>query len=472
MGKIIPVLLSGGTGSRLWPLSRQNYPKQLLRLTGRETLLQQAAERVSDRSVFEAPIVVANAQHRFTIAEQLREIGISDARIVLEPASRNTAPASAAAALVAIRQQPEAILLITPTDHAIENIDAFRAAIAKGIEWARKGLFVLFAIRPSAPETGFGYIHLGQCLEPDDVCEVRGFREKPDLATAEQFFRSGAYAWNSGIFLLSAQRLLNELATWEPALLNACEHSVRAASADLDFLRLESEAFSRATDISLDHAVLERTHNMAAVLSPFSWHDIGSWSAIWGREHKDGRANVVSGQVFLQDTEGSYIRSEGPLIATMGIRNLIVVATSDAILVAERDHAQDVRKLVDDMKGQGLGAAIQTAEAYRPWGSYRCLHGGEGFLVKHIRVNPGARLSLQKHYHRSEHWVVVRGQALVTRDRERLLLRENESIDIPCGCIHRLENSGSSFLDLIEVQSGAHLSEDDIVRLEDDYARL
>lgn len=468
MGKIIPVLLSGGTGSRLWPLSRQDNPKQFLPLTGGETLLQQTARRVSDTSLFEEAMIIASVDQRFVIAEQLRAVGVNDARIILEPAGRNTAPAVAVAALFASQSNSESILLVLPTDHLVTGLDAFQTDLKIGLEATRNGSFVLFGIKPTAPETGLGYIHLGRFLEKDSaVREVQGFKEKPDRPTAERFFRCKEYAWNSGIFLLPARALLDELQRLEPELLRACKDAVSGATADLDFTRLDGDAFSKARDISLDHAVLEKTSKAVVVPSSFIWLDMGTWAALWKRGVKDGRANVCAGDVVCRETANSYIRSEGPLVATLGVDNLIIVATPDALLVADKGRDQDVKKLVDDIKAAGY-PTVETASAHRPWGFCRHLHVGEQLQVKHIHVDPGARLSLRKHQHRSGHWIIVRGIALITRDRKQALLHENESTYIPRGCVHRLENPGTVPLDLIEVQSGSYPGEDDIVRLEDD----
>lgn len=473
MDKITPVLLSGGTGSRLWPLSRQNNPKQLLPLIGAETLLQQTARRVSSTSLFDRAMIMASIDQRFVIAEQVRSVGVKDVQIILEPVGRNTAPAIAVAALFASQHDSESILLVLPTDHSIARLDDFQRDLRIGLEAAGKGSFVLFGVNPSAPETGLGYIHLGRSLGKDAaVREVRGFKEKPDRPTAERFVRSREYAWNSGIFLLPARALLDELDRLEPELLRACKDAVSGATADRDFIRLDGDAFSKARSISLDHAILEKTRKAVVVPSSFAWLDMGTWSALWQRGSKDDCANVCAGDVVSRETANSYIRSEGPLVATLGVDNLVIVAAPDAVLVARKDRDQDVKALVDDIKAAGYCTTMQTVSVHRPWGFYRLLQVEEQFQVKHIRVDPGARLSLQKHRHRSEHWIIVRGSALVTRDHEQALLHESESAYVPSGCVHRLENPGTSPLDLIEVQTGAYLGEDDIIRLEDDYGRL
>ncbi|SER47369.1 mannose-1-phosphate guanylyltransferase/mannose-1-phosphate guanylyltransferase / mannose-6-phosphate isomerase [Faunimonas pinastri] len=470
--KIIPVLLSGGTGSRLWPLSRETYPKQLLSLTGTETLLQQSAKRASDPERFGRLMVVANAEHRFLIAEQLRTIRCEDAEIVLEPSGRNTAAAAAVAALLALKEHADPLVLLMPADHVVSDVDAFLAALDQAADAAATGSLLLFGIRPSAPSTAYGYIRTGDRLDPEgEVRKVDRFVEKPDLATAEDYLASGDYLWNSGIFLCPAKVLIDELTRFAPKVVEACRAAVQSATRDLDFLRLGREAFMTAPSISLDYAVMEHTDRAAIVPSDFAWTDVGSWSALWEIGEQDADGNVLSGEVIAEETSGSYIRGEGQLVATLGVKDLIVVATGDVVLVADREHDQDVKRIVERLKREGHESAIGSRRVHRPWGAYQCLHEGDRFQVKSITVNPGAKLSLQKHFHRAEHWVVVNGTALVTRDEEEILLRENESLFLPLGCVHRLANPGRLPLNLIEVQSGAYLGEDDIVRFEDDYAR-
>ncbi|WP_230532337.1 mannose-1-phosphate guanylyltransferase/mannose-6-phosphate isomerase [Microvirga roseola] len=471
MRKIIPVLMSGGNGSRLWPLSREAYPKQLLPLLGENTLLQETARRVMDSPLFEPVMIIANAEHRFIIAEQLRKIGCSDARIVLEPFGRNTAPAAAIACILAHRQDPDSIVLLMPADHSIEDVSAFHAAVEAGLPAAAEGSFVLFGVTPNSPVTGYGYIHYGKSTYSNNIHPVVGFKEKPDRQTAEQYLASGEYAWNSGIFLLPAGRFLEELERSDPHLLQACIDAIDDAATDLDFLRLAPDAFARATNISIDHAVMEGTSNAVVVTVDFSWSDIGSWSTLHEKSKQDGDGTATQGDVITIDTKDCYIRSDGPLVGAVGVDNLLVVATSDAILVARKDRDQDVKLLVERLKAAGHNAALSTPLVHRPWGSFQSLEVGNRFQVKRITVAPGGKLSLQKHFHRAEHWVVVSGTALVTKDAEITLLRENESIYLPLGCMHRLENPGRVPLDLIEVQSGAYLGEDDIVRFEDVYAR-
>jgi len=423
--------------------------------------------------MFTRPVVVANAEHRFVIGEQLREAGIDDAKIILEPTGRNTAPAVAVAALIAMERDPDAIILATPVDHWIGNPKAFLEAVELGLKAAQSGKLVLFGMRPSHPATGFGYIRAGDELSKDSgVHAVSGFVEKPDAVTAEAYLADSRYLWNSGIFLLPARQLVEELRTHAPDVLDAAQQALADAATDLDFLRLDEAAFSRAPSISIDYAVMEHTQHAAVVAADFEWNDIGSWSALWSVAAKNTAENVEIGDVVSEDSKGCYLRGEGPLVAALGVENLVITATPDVVLVTTRGRDQDVGKLVQRLKANGHQSATQTPNVHRPWGYYQSIHAGDRFQVKRITVNPGAKLSLQKHYHRAEHWVVVNGTAIVTRDDEEILLRENESIFVPLGCMHRLENPGKVPLNLIEVQSGAYLGEDDIVRVQDIYARV
>lgn len=473
MTSVVPVLLSGGSGSRLWPLSREAYPKQLLPLASDETLLQQTARRTADPQRFAPLLVVANAEHRFVVAEQLRAIGVPIGRIVLEPAGRNTAPAAAVGAIIATKTDPDAVLLLMPADHVVGDVSGFHAAIDEGVMAVQTGALVLFGIKPTAPVTGYGYIRMGEPLSPGLTARrAIAFVEKPHEQTAEAYLASGDYAWNSGIFLLPAKALIEEFARHAPDVLKACREAVADAKDDLDFMRLDPAAFCRAPSISIDYAIMERTTNAAVVPVDIHWTDVGAWSALWEIGAKGADGTVVVGDVVTEDASGCYIRSEGQLIAALGVDNLVIVATPDAVLVTSKERAQDVKKIVDRLKANGHAVATQTHRVHRPWGYYESIHRGDRFQVKRITVNPGARLSLQKHYHRAEHWVVVNGTALVTRDNEQILLRENESTFLPLGCVHRLENPGRVALNLIEVQSGPYLGEDDIVRFEDVYARI
>jgi mannose-1-phosphate guanylyltransferase/mannose-1-phosphate guanylyltransferase/mannose-6-phosphate isomerase len=472
-GRIIPVLLSGGPGSRLWPLSRETYPKQLLSLLDEKTLLQQTALRVADTSLFSDPMVIANAEHRFAIGEQLRAVGVSNPAIVLEPFGRNTAPAVAIAALLASEADPDAVILAMPVDHWVRDHAAFRAAVSSGLKAARHGRFVLFGLRPTAPATRFGYIRMGDgSAATPDVRDVAGFVEKPDLTMVERFLACSEHLWNSGIFLLPARAFIDELEKRAPEVLAACRESLAGATRDLDFLRLEQRAFERSPSISIDYAIMEKTDRAVVITAPFDWNDIGSWSALWTMGDKDRFGNVAVGDVVLEDASGCYVRGEGQLVAALGVEDLVITATPDVVLVTTRDRDQEVGKLVERLKTNGHRSATQTLSVHRPWGYYQSIHAGDRFQVKRITVNPGAKLSLQKHFHRAEHWVVVNGTAIVTRDDEEILLRENESIFVPLGCIHRLENPGKVPLNLIEIQSGAYLGEDDIVRIQDIYHRI
>ena len=468
--KIFPVILSGGSGSRLWPLSRESYPKQLLPLAGAATMLQETAARVADPARFHPVTVVANAEHRFVIAQQLREIGETQATIVLEPMARNTAPAVAAAALLALRQDPAALILVMPADHAVPDKKGFLEAVEAGAAAAGDGSLVLFGIQPDSPATGYGYIRAGEAVK-GAARRVDAFVEKPDLATAESYLADGRYSWNSGIFLLPAAAVIEELEKHEPKVVKAVQASLEAAKTDMDFLRLDPDAFAASPSISIDYAVMERTSRAAVVPSTFAWSDVGAWSALWRLASRDGGENVQIGDTVAEDTRGSYLRSEGPLIATVGVEDLIVVATPDAVLVANRHRDQDVKRLVERLRETNHVSATQTRRVYRPWGWYEGVTEGERFQVKQITVYPGQKLSLQKHFHRAEHWVVVNGTAEVQLDDETRLLGENESIYIPLGAKHRLINPGKVPLNLIEVQSGPYLGEDDIVRFEDAYAR-
>lgn len=471
MRKITPVILSGGTGTRLWPLSRESYPKQLLPLSSDESLLQQTARRVADPALFHDLIIVANAEHRFVIAEQLRCIGMRAGRIALEPMGRNTAPAAVIAALLAVQDDPESMLLLMPADHAIGDDESFRATVRGGIASACDRSLVLFGVEPTASVTGYGYIHMG-APAGHGARNVLSFKEKPDLATAARYLASGDYVWNSGIVLLFARDLIDEMHRLEPALVHACERSVEAATNDLDFLRLDATAFAGARNVSLDHALMEKTQTAVVVPARFSWSDIGTWSTLWQRGRKNAEGTVIEGNATAHAAHDCYLRSDGPFVAALGVSDLIVVATHDAVLVTTMERDQEVRPLVEMLKQAGHESATQNLRTYRPWGYYQVVHSGERFKVKRLTVNPGAKLSLQKHEHRAEHWIVVNGTALVTRDNEEFLLKENQSIHLPCGCVHRLDNPGPETLNVIEVQSGTYLGEDDILRFDDLYERI
>lgn len=466
--KIFPVLLSGGSGAGLWPLSRESYPKQFLPLLGEQTLLQAAALRLADQTLFEPLTVVANAEHRFIVAQQLAEAGVAEPTILLEPSARNTAPAIAAAALFVARKDPDALMLVTPVDHVVEDVAAFQAAVWAASHVARTGSIVLFGVKPDGPSTRYGYIRRGKAVS-EAAYTIDAFVEKPDAATAEKYVAEGGYFWNSGMFLLPVRAVLGELAYHQPEMLNAVREAFEAGAKDLDFIRLDPEGFSRSPAVSFDEGVLERARNTAVVPIDFAWRDIDAWSDVWALGARDADENVCSGAVIADRTRNSHLHSEGPLIAAVGVEDIVVVAVKDAVLVAGRD--QDVGALLAQLRAQNHKAANEHPRVYRPWGWYESIDEGERYQVKHIMVRPGARLSLQKHFHRAEHWVVVNGTAEVEVDETRRLISENESIYVPIGAVHRLANPGKVPLNLIEVQSGTYLGEDDIVRLQDVYAR-
>ncbi|HUB46693.1 MAG TPA: mannose-1-phosphate guanylyltransferase/mannose-6-phosphate isomerase [Acetobacteraceae bacterium] len=469
--RIVPVILSGGSGTRLWPVSRESFPKQLWPLISDHTLMQETALRARGPA-FAPPIVVCNHDHRFLIAEQLRCVGVADARLVLEPCGRNSAPAIAAAALIAAEEDPDTLLWMLAADHAIADVPELHRALGVAAEAARAGRFVTFGMHPAAPETGYGYIERGDPLrEAPGVHAVAQFVEKPDAATAARLVADGRHLWNSGMFVFTARTLLHELEAHAPEVLSAVSRAVEGRRADLDFIRLEETAFASAPSISLDYAVAERTNRAAVVPADIGWSDVGSWSALWEQGRRDQAGNVAVGDVVLENARNCYVRSDGMLAAVVGLTDAVVVVTEDAVLAMHRDNAQDVKKVVDRLKAVGRHEAVAHNRVYRPWGFYECLILAERFQVKRIVVTPGHQLSLQKHYHRAEHWVVVSGTARVTRNDEMLMVHENESVYLPMGCVHRLENPGRIPLTLIEVQSGAYLGEDDIVRLEDTYGR-
>lgn len=469
--RIVPVILSGGSGTRLWPASRESYPKQLLPLVSDRPMIVETALRAPASGGFAPPVVVSNEAHRFIIAEQLREAGVAGTRIVLEPAGRNSAPAIAAAAVLVAEEDPATPLWMMAADAAIADVAALHRAVAIGAAAARAGRIVTFGMTPTAPETGYGYIEKGAPLAGiDGAFAVARFIEKPDAATAAQYLAGGQHLWNSGMFLFTAATLIAELERHAPDLLAAVRCSVAERTTDLDFIRLGA-AFKDSPSISLDYAVAEKTDRAAVVPAAIGWSDVGSWAALWALGSRDADGNVAIGDVVLEDARNCYVRSQGPLVAVLGLEDAVVVADEDSVLAMPRSRAQDVKRIVDRLKAAKRKEASEHRRMYRPWGFYEGLITGERFQVKRIVVRPGGRLSLQKHFHRAEHWVVVNGTAVVTRDAETLLVRENESVYLPLGCVHRLENPGKIPLALIEVQSGPYLGEDDIVRIEDVYGR-
>jgi mannose-1-phosphate guanylyltransferase/mannose-6-phosphate isomerase len=470
-GQIVPVILSGGAGSRLWPLSRESFPKQLLRLVSKNSLIQDTALRAMGPA-FAPPLIVCNEAHRFMIAEQMQSAGITGARIVLEPEGRNSAPAIAAAALVVAEANPHALLWMMAADAAISTPAALGRAVAEALPAARAGWIVTFGVKPTRAETGYGWIEPGTALaEAPGVHAVARFIEKPDAETAARLFAAGGYLWNSGMFVFTASALLEEFAQHTPALLAEVRKAVASRREDPDFIRLDGAAFRACPNISLDYAVAERTRRAAVVPADLGWSDVGSWDALWTIGSKDAAGNVAVGDVILEDAEGCYVRSEDRLAAVVGLKDTALVVTDDAVLAVHRDRAQDVKKVVDRLKAAGRPEAVAHRRVFRPWGFYESLFLGDRFQVKRIVVKPGGILSLQKHFHRAEHWVVVAGSALVTVGEEKRLVAENESIYIPLGAVHRMENPGRVPFTLIEVQSGGYLGEDDIVRLEDSYGR-
>jgi len=469
--RIVPVILSGGSGTRLWPVSRESFPKQLWPLLSDRSMIQETALRARGPA-FAPPIVVCNEGHRFLIAEQLRAAGITNARIVLEPIGRNSAPAIAAAACLVAEDDPDAVLWMMAADAAITDTTALHTALEVAVGAARTGQIVTFGMKPTAAETGYGYIERGEPLaDAPGAFRVARFIEKPDANTAATMTASGRHMWNSGMFVFTARTLLDELGTYEPTVLDAVRQAVAARTVDLDFVRLGTDAFTASKSISLDYAVAERSARAAVVPADLGWSDVGSWGALWELGAKDPDGNVAVGDVMLEGAENCYVRSDGVLTGVIGLRDAVVVVTKDAALAMHRDAAQDVKKLVDRLKAANRHEAVAHNRAYRPWGFYESLIQGDRFQVKRIVVNPGQKLSLQKHFHRAEHWVVVSGTAVVTRNAESILLNENESIFVPLGAVHRLENPGKIPLTLIEVQSGSYLGEDDIVRVEDTYGR-
>ena len=470
-GVVFPVILSGGSGSRLWPLSRKALPKQLLALVGSRTMIQETVSRALGEG-FAAPIVISNQEHRFMIAEQLRAAGINDAKIILEPAGRNTAPAAAVAVLKVMEDDPDGLLLLMPSDHVILDQKAFLAAVSIAAKAARTGALVTVGIKPSAPETGYGYIKSAAELEGvPGAFAVERFVEKPDRATAQNYLAAGGYYWNSGMFLFSAKSFLKEMERLEPAMLGFCRDAITHAHRDMDFIRLGEVAFLACPSQSIDYAIMEHVPNAAVVPVEMGWSDVGSWQSLWDISPRNAEGNTILGDVVTEKAVNSYIRSEGPLVAVVGVENLVVVATKDAVLVSHRDATQDVKKIVAQLESQSRDHHMHHAVVHRPWGSYESVDTGDRFQVKRIIVKPGAKLSLQMHHHRAEHWIVVSGAALVTCDDKQFLLQENESTYIPQGSRHRLENPGKVPLHLVEVQSGAYLGEDDIVRFEDTYGR-
>lgn len=469
---MIPVILSGGSGSRLWPQSRQAFPKQFLSLTSEKTLIQETMQRLSGLDIF-APLVICNEDHRFVVAEQLLQIGVKPDSILLEPHGRNTAPAVALAALHALQFHDDPLLLVLPADHVVRDIEAFHASIRLAVDAATQGALTTFGIVPDRAETGYGYIRRGlENATLKNTFSVAQFVEKPDAQRAAEFIACGEYYWNSGIFLFRASRYIEELERFAPDILTHCRESLVKAQRDRDFTWINRVAFSECPSDSVDYAVMEKTNQAVVIPLDAGWSDVGSWQSLWEVLDKDSSGNAVRGEVLSIDSRNCLISAEKSLIAALGVEDLVIVESDDAILVTCRDRAQEVKTVVAQLEKQNGSRHRVHRKVYRPWGNYDAIDGGERFQVKRVMVKPGEKLSLQKHHHRAEHWVVVSGTALVTCGDNQLLLTENQSTYIPLGVVHRLENPGKIELHIIEVQSGAYLGEDDIIRLDDSYGRL
>lgn len=463
---LIPVVLSGGSGSRLWPLSRDLYPKQLIALLGEHSLLQDTLLRAARLPGAGAPVVVCNEEHRFMVAEQMREAGMTPGAILLEPAGRNTAPAIAVAAHdVRVRHGDDALLLVMPADHVIPDADAFAAAVEAAAEAGRRGRCVTFGIVPTRPETGFGYLRADGAEAGSGARPLDGFVEKPDATTAARFLAEGGYFWNSGMFVFPVGAFLEALARLEPEMAARAQEAYAGATRDLDFTRLDAEAFTACPSNSVDYAVMERIDDACMVPLDAGWDDVGSWSALWDLASQDSAGNAVSGDVLAVDSSNSYLRAEHRLLATVGIDDLVVIETADAVLVARKGAVQDVKKIVTALKAAGRDEHIAHTEVFRPWGSHERLASGDRYQIKRVRIRPGGAQSLQRHHHRAEHWVVVQGTARITRGSETFLVAENESTFIPVGETHRIENPGRVPLEMVEIRTGSYLGEDDIERL-------
>ncbi|WP_339386222.1 mannose-1-phosphate guanylyltransferase/mannose-6-phosphate isomerase [Vibrio caribbeanicus] len=463
---LLPVIMAGGSGSRLWPLSRTLYPKQFLSLTSSSTLLQETVNRL-DGIEHELPLLICNEEHRFIVAEQLRQKNLNHSGIILEPVGRNTAPAIALAALRAIQNGQDPLLLVLAADHVIKDHSAFIQSVQEAVPEAESGKLVTFGIVPTAPETGYGYIKKGAGVESGHAYDVAQFVEKPDLKTAYAYLASGDYLWNSGMFLFKASRYLEELKSYNADIYNACQNAMAGAHDDLDFIRIEEESFAGCPDDSVDYAVMEKTKDAVVVPMDANWSDVGSFSSLWEVNDKDESGNATRGDVLTEQTTNSFIYSQNKLVSTVGVDNLVVIETKDAVLVSNKDKVQDVKAIVNKLKLLNRSEHLQHREVYRPWGSHDEIAEGERFQVKHLIVKPGERTATQLHYHRAEHWVVVSGTAKVTNGGRSYLLGENESTFIPIGAAHCIENPGKVPLEVIEVRSGSYLEEDDIVRLGD-----
>ncbi len=468
---MIPVILSGGNGSRLWPLSRQLNPKQFLPIADDSLSMLQATIRRLEGLQVSQPCLICNEEHRFLAAEQLRALGIENASILLEPVGRNTAPAVALAAIKALEKEHDPVLLVLAADHLIKDVSAFHRAVETALPFAQAGKLVTFGIVPTHAETGYGYVQKGASAGEGGFT-VQSFVEKPDSETAERYLASGEHFWNSGMFMFRASRYLEELQRWQPEILDACRRATAQSEQDMHFVRIGKEAFAACPEDSIDYAVMERTEDAVMVPLDAGWSDIGSWSALWDVSDKDEQGNVHKGDVLSHDSHNNYVHADYRLVTTVGVENLIIVETKDTIMVAHRDKAQEVKRIVEQLKRDERGEHLNNREVYRPWGMYDSIDHGARYQVKRITVKPGAKLSVQMHHHRAEHWIVVSGTAQVTNGDETYMVTENQSTYIPIGQIHALENPGMIPLELIEVQSGTYLGEDDIIRFSDNYGRV
>ncbi|MBC3247351.1 mannose-1-phosphate guanylyltransferase/mannose-6-phosphate isomerase [Pseudomonas lurida] len=466
---IVPVIMAGGFGSRLWPISRQQHPKQFLPLIDDLSMLQVTIRRVTGLVTAE-PQLICNEQHRFLAAEQLRQIGLENANILLEPEGRSTAPAIALAALRAVQDGEDPVLLVLAADHHIQDVSAFHQSVLTALPFAESGKLVVFGIDPTSPETGYGYIERGEPLAGGGY-KVKQFVEKPSAEVAESYVAQGCFSWNSGMFMFRASTFLNELQLFQPDIFSICQEALQKGAQDMHFTRVDAKIFATCPDLSIDYAVMEKTENSVVVPMGAGWSDIGSWSALWEVGAKDESRNIMKGDVLTHDTRDTYLHAESRLVTAVGVDNLIIVETKDSVLVAHKDRVQDVKLIVEKLKAQDRPEFVVHREVYRPWGSYDSIDQGTRYQVKRITVRPGAKLSLQMHHHRAEHWIVVSGTAKVTNGKESYLVTENQSTYIPIGQVHALENPGKVPLELIEVQSGSYLGEDDIVRFEDRYGR-
>jgi mannose-1-phosphate guanylyltransferase/mannose-1-phosphate guanylyltransferase/mannose-6-phosphate isomerase len=469
---VIPVILCGGSGTRLWPISRDTYPKQFIPLVTNKPMLIDTIKRISSRKDFEPPVFISLDIHRFILLDELKKENIRPKAIILEPEGKNTAPAVASVALFLQHEEIDPIMIVLPADHVISDIAIFNDCLDKAIEYAKNDWLVTMGITPDKPETGYGYIKKGASIDSKNLCfKVDAFVEKPTLETARQYLNSGEYLWNSGMFVFKTGVFLQELKKFSPDILNTCKEACEKAKTDLSFIRLDKPSFAKSLSDSIDYAVMEKTDKAVVIPLNAGWSDLGSWKSLYEFGEKDKSNNVISGDVIHEDTKDCYIRAEDRLVATLGIRDLVIVDTADALLVANKDQSQNIKSIVNVLKDKCRNECFTHLEVFRPWGSYKNLAKGDRFLVKKIAVHPGAELSYQMHYHRAEHWVVVSGTAIVTKDGEEILLREDESIYIPLGVKHRLKNPGIIPLEIIEVQTGSYLAEDDIQRFDDIYGR-